>query len=180
MINLQKQKSSAWCTYYRINNTYYKWQEKIYLLGLGNWFGIWLYFTYSFCSTIQLFNLAKWANWVLNKILFKLEWAKECIFSEKILFHYSLLQDIKYSSLCLYAAAAKSLQSCPTLCGPIDSSPPDSSIHGIFQARVLEWGAIASSGAYTVGPYCFSILYTLACICQSQTPDLSFASPPHW
>ena len=40
---------------------------------------------------------------------------------------------------------AKSLQSCPTLCDPIDGSPPGSSIHGIFQARVLEWGAIAFS-----------------------------------
>ena len=45
------------------------------------------------------------------------------------------------------AAAAKSLQSCPTLCDPIDGSPPGSSIHGIFQARVLEWGAIAFSGS---------------------------------
>ena len=43
------------------------------------------------------------------------------------------------------AAAAKSLQSCPTLCDPIDGNPPGSSIHGIFQARVLEWGAIAFS-----------------------------------
>ena len=43
------------------------------------------------------------------------------------------------------AAAAKSLQSCLTLCDPIDSSPPGSSAHGIFQARVLEWGAIAFS-----------------------------------
>ena len=43
------------------------------------------------------------------------------------------------------AAAAKSLQSCPTLCDPIDSSPTGSSIHGVFQARVLEWGAIAFS-----------------------------------
>ena len=43
------------------------------------------------------------------------------------------------------AAAAKSLQSCLTLCDPIDGSPPGSPIHGIFQARVLEWGAIAFS-----------------------------------
>ena len=43
------------------------------------------------------------------------------------------------------AAAAKSLQSCPTLCDPIDGSPPGSFVHGIFQARVLEWGAIAFS-----------------------------------
>jgi len=43
------------------------------------------------------------------------------------------------------AAAAKLLQSCLTLCNPRDSSPPGSSVHGIFQARVLEWGAIAFS-----------------------------------
>ena len=36
-------------------------------------------------------------------------------------------------------------QSCPTLCDHIDSSPPGSSVHGIFQARILEWGAIAFS-----------------------------------
>ena len=43
------------------------------------------------------------------------------------------------------ADAAKSLQLCPTLCDPIDGSLPGSSIHGIFQAGVLEWGAIAFS-----------------------------------
>ena len=42
------------------------------------------------------------------------------------------------------AAAAKSLQSCPTLCNPMDCSPPGSSIHGLFQARVLEWSAIVA------------------------------------
>ena len=41
--------------------------------------------------------------------------------------------------------AAKSLQSCPTLSDPMDCSLPGSCIHGIFQARVLEWGAIAFS-----------------------------------
>ena len=43
------------------------------------------------------------------------------------------------------ATAAKSFQSCPTLRDPMDCSPPGSSIHGIFQARALEWGAIAFS-----------------------------------
>ena len=43
------------------------------------------------------------------------------------------------------AAAAKSLQSYPTLCDPIDRSPPGSPVPGILQARVLEWGAIAFS-----------------------------------
>ena len=41
------------------------------------------------------------------------------------------------------AAAAKSLQSCPTLCDPIDGSPPGSPVPGILQARTLEWVAIA-------------------------------------
>ena len=45
------------------------------------------------------------------------------------------------------AAAAKSLQSCPTLCKPIDSSPPGSAVPGILQARTLEWVAISFSSA---------------------------------
>ena len=57
----------------------------------------------------------------------------------------------------------KSLQSCLTLCDPADSSPPGSSVHGIFQARVLEWGAIA-----------FSVLIFLLAIlipaCASSSP----------
>ena len=46
------------------------------------------------------------------------------------------------------AAAAKSLQSCPTLCDPIDGSPPGSPVPGILQARTLEWAAIAFSNAW--------------------------------
>ena len=46
------------------------------------------------------------------------------------------------------AAAAKSLQSCPTLCDPIDSSPLGSSVTGILQARILEWVAISFSNAW--------------------------------
>ena len=45
------------------------------------------------------------------------------------------------------AAAAKSLQSCPTLCDPVDCSLPDFSVHGILQARTLEWVAISFSNA---------------------------------
>ena len=45
------------------------------------------------------------------------------------------------------AAAAKSLQSCLTLCDPIDGSPPGSSVPGILQARTLEWVAISFSNA---------------------------------
>ena len=46
------------------------------------------------------------------------------------------------------AAAAKSLQSCPTLCDPIDGSPLGSPVPGIFQARTLEWVAISFSNAW--------------------------------
>ena len=45
------------------------------------------------------------------------------------------------------AAAAKSLQSCPTLCDPIDGSQPGSPVPGILQARTLEWVAISFSNA---------------------------------
>ena len=45
------------------------------------------------------------------------------------------------------AAAAKSLQLCPTLCDPIDGSPPGSPVPGILQARTLEWAAISFSNA---------------------------------
>ena len=44
-------------------------------------------------------------------------------------------------------AAAESLQSCPTLCNPVDSSPPGSPVPGILQARTLEWVAISFSNA---------------------------------
>ena len=49
------------------------------------------------------------------------------------------------------AATAKSLQLCPTLSDPMDCSLPGSAIHGIFQARVLEWDAIAFSRKQTSG-----------------------------
>ena len=67
-----------------------------------------------------------------------------------------LLSTIPVPSLCprflifflnFYAAAAKLLQSCPTLCNPIDGSPPGSPVPGILQARTLEWVAISFSNA---------------------------------
>ena len=54
-----------------------------------------------------------------------------------------LLQCVKVKS------ESEVAQSCPTLTNPMDCSPPGSSVHGIFQARVLEWGAIAFSGLWT-------------------------------
>ena len=51
------------------------------------------------------------------------------------------------ATLVLRYAAAKLLQSCPTLCDPIDGSPPGSPVPGILQARTLEWVAISFSNA---------------------------------
>ena len=52
-----------------------------------------------------------------------------------------------HAKLLAAAAAAKSLQSCPTLCHPIDGSPPGCPVPGILQARIVEWVAISSSNA---------------------------------
>ena len=62
-------------------------------------------------------------------------------------------------STALAAAAAKSLQSCPTLCDPMNCNPPGSSIHWIFQARVLEWGAIAFSIALAIPQLIFPMKF---------------------
>ena len=81
---------------------------------------------------------------------------KVWIWAHRLQGSYSL----KFSSIasyiclsCLYvglaaAAAANSLQPCPTLCNPIDGSPPGSPIPGILQARTLEWVAISFSNAW--------------------------------
>ena len=52
---------------------------------------------------------------------------------------------IAFSDGTTAAAAAKSLQSCPTLCDPIDGGPPGSPIPGILQTRTLEWAAVSFS-----------------------------------
>ena len=60
----------------------------------------------------------------------------------------NLISDSSAAAAAVAAAAtAKSLQSCPTLCDPIDGSPPGSPVPGILQARTLEWVAISFSNA---------------------------------
>ena len=65
---------------------------------------------------------------------------------------FNLIHSFIYSTTIYWeltaAAAAKSLQSCPTLCDPRDGSPPGSSVPGILQARILEWAAISFSNAW--------------------------------
>ena len=69
-----------------------------------------------------------------------------------------------FPSLKEAAAGAKSLHLCPTLCCPIDGSPPGSSIHGIFQATVLEWGAIAFSVKRGRGLFNHSEVWWVWCV----------------
>ena len=59
------------------------------------------------------------------------------------------MSNLENSNSLIYrvAAAAKLFQSCPTLCSPIDGSPPGSPVPGILQARTLEWVAISFSNA---------------------------------
>ena len=68
-----------------------------------------------------------------------------CIQSIKIFFSIMVYHSIEDSSLCC-AACVLIAQSCPTLCNAVDCSPPGSSVHGILQARKLDWGAIPFSG----------------------------------
>ena len=66
------------------------------------------------------------------------------------------------------AAAAKSLQSCPTLCDPIDSSQPGSPVPGILQARTLEWVAISFSNAWKWKVKVKSLSWVLKCLDSSK------------
>ena len=85
------------------------------------------------------------------------------------------------------AAAAKSLQSCPTLCNPGDGSPPGSPVPGILQARTLEWAVISFSNAWKWNVK----VKSLSCVRLLARRDLCFpcflllsaspsASPSSW
>ena len=82
-------------------------------------------------------------------------------------------------------AAAKSLQSCPTLCDPIDGSPPGSAIPGILQARTLEWVAVSFSNAWKWKVKVKSLshvwLFTTPWTAASQAPpSMGFSRQECW
>ena len=83
------------------------------------------------------------------------------------------------------AVAAKSLQSCPTLCDPIDGSPPGSTIPGILQARTLEWVAISfsSAGKWKVKVKSLSRVRLLATpwtAAYQAPPSMGFSRQEYW
>ena len=74
---------------------------------------------------------------------------------------------------CFQVTSVQSSQSCPTLCDLVDCSPPDSSVHEISQARILEWGAISSSSSLE------NPLSTKE-YAQPKSWGLCFVWSPHW
>ena len=85
----------------------------------------------------------------------------------------------------IYAAAAKSLQSCPTLCDPIDGSPPGSPVPGILQARTPEWVAISFSnaGKWKVKVKSLSRVWLLATpwtAAYQAPPSMGFSRQEYW
>ena len=83
------------------------------------------------------------------------------------------------------AAAAKSLQLCPTLCDPIDDSPPGSTVPGILQARILEWVAISFSNAWkwkekVKSLSCVWLWATPWTAAHQAPPPMGFARQEYW
>ena len=83
------------------------------------------------------------------------------------------------------AAAAKSLQSCPTLCDPIDGSPPGSPVPGILQARTLEWVAISFSNAWkgkvkVKSQSHIQLLATPRTTAYQAPPSMGFSRQEYW
>ena len=86
---------------------------------------------------------------------------------------------------CPAAAAAKSRQSCPTLCNPIDSSPPGSPVPGILQARTLEWVAISFSNAWkwkvkVKSLSCVWLFMTPWTVAYQAPPSMGFSRQEYW
>ena len=105
------------------------------------------------------------------------------LFEDKILLQEDLCKSkiiIVYS-----AAAAKSLQSCPTLCDPIDSGPPGSPVPGILQARTLEWITISFSNAWkgkvkVKSLCCVQLFETPWSAAYQAPPSMGFSRQEYW
>ena len=93
------------------------------------------------CQTSLSFTV----SWKLLQLMTIKSWCYLTISSSAALFFFCFQS---FPASLLSAAAAKSLQSCLTLCDPIDGSPPGSPVPGILQARTLEWVAIPFSNAW--------------------------------
>ena len=92
---------------------------------------------------------------------------------------------MKYDYIPIATATAKSLQSCLTLCDPIDSLLPGSSVPGILQARTLEWVAISFSNAWkwklkVKSLSCVQLLVTSWTAAYQAPPSMGFSRQEYW
>ena len=124
-----------------------------------------------------------WRQWlqIVNVICYlskrkagteQINWCKQC-------------KRYNFETIYMLAAAAKSLQSCPTLCDPRDGSPPGSPIPGILQARTLEWVAISSSNAWkwkvkVKSPSRVRLLATPRTAAYQAPPSMGFSRQEYW
>ena len=136
-------------------------------------------------------------------------WVNQCVFLMEMFFLSCVNELCIYPGLCLSSswflrlrtnkgsrnqyvllihcspAAAKSLQSCPTLCDPIDGSPPGSAVPGILQARTLEWVAISFSNAWkwkvkVKSLSCARLLATPWTAAYQAPPSMGFSRQEYW
>ena len=125
--------------------------------------------TYFLCNSSKFHFLWKQViikYYLPHRFVVRITWAKSWNAFER-----SHGMHLAKSQISLTAAAAKSLQLCPTLCDPIDSSPPGSPVPGILQARTLEWVAISFSNAWKwkvkieneVAQLCPTLRHTMNC-----------------
>ena len=126
---------------YMCNILYELWHRFLFVLLLiyvmSFYFGVQFYALKCKCGTLCLM-------WLSLNYHLKILDCKICL--EKIAKTFALKFTCRSFLAELFkAAAAKSLQLCPTLCYPMDSSPPGSSVHGILQVRILEWVSIPFS-----------------------------------
>ena len=103
------------------------------------------------------------------------------------LFHTNIFPDPKKTNTRMLPAttASKSLQSCPTLCDPMDGSPPGSPVPGILQARSLEWVAISFSNAWKWKVKVKSLSHvrlvaTPWTAAYQAPPSMGFSSQEYW
>ena len=107
-----------------------------------------------------------WHNMLLQKPNIKKATWKYFVENFRVDFkEFSTWLSIKPMCLC-----AQLFQSCPTICNPMDYSLPGSSVHGIFQARILEWVAITSSRGSSQPRYWIQVSCIAGSVCNAGEP----------
>ena len=129
-------------------------------------------------------------DWEPLSKLILLQVAQEPIVNHSmVVCHLKLIGKVKKLNKCephaAATAAAKSLQLCPSLCDPIDGSPPGSPVPGILQARTLEWVAISFSNAWKWKLKVKSLshvwlLATLWTAAYQAPPSMGFSRQEYW